>query len=78
MKYYQIQVLQIMILYRKEMQHRFGLSIVFMATRSGLTRWQDVNMNFDDKKKQSPLPPSQPSSEGNSHENGGEQGEELL
>lgn len=41
------------------MQQRFGLTLVFMATRSGLTRWQDIHVHPDEKEKitQPPLQP---------------------
>ncbi|CAH1392782.1 unnamed protein product [Nezara viridula] len=29
----------------QDMKQRFGLVLVFMATRSGLTRWQDISLN---------------------------------
>ena len=31
------------------MKQRFGLVLVFMATRSGLTRWQDISLNPDNE-----------------------------
>nr|XP_024215469.1 voltage-dependent calcium channel subunit alpha-2/delta-3 isoform X2 [Halyomorpha halys] len=33
----------------QDMKQRFGLVLVFMATRSGLTRWQDISLNLENE-----------------------------
>ncbi|XP_024083001.1 voltage-dependent calcium channel subunit alpha-2/delta-3 isoform X2 [Cimex lectularius] len=33
----------------EEMKQRFGISLVFLATRSGLTRWQDLSTNSENE-----------------------------
>lgn len=35
------------------MKQRFGLTLVFMATRSGLTRWQDISMEAEEENGES-------------------------
>ncbi|KAL1110506.1 hypothetical protein AAG570_008034 [Ranatra chinensis] len=39
------------LLSRKELKQRFGLTLVFMATRSGLTRWQDISLNSENEEE---------------------------
>ncbi|XP_073994494.1 voltage-dependent calcium channel subunit straightjacket isoform X3 [Rhodnius prolixus] len=43
----------IALLSRHDMKQRFGLTLVFMATRSGLTRWQDISMEAEEENGES-------------------------
>ena len=44
----------IVFVFREKFIRRFGITVAFLATHSGLTRWQDFPQNIDANAKEEP------------------------